>query len=203
MLYLSLIIILLGVVILLYSISVEVRKYSGHGQPPGDIREFDPRPVNGAGMAFNSGYSGDRQRPVSPDIDHADAPAPGGEAPGNEAVHTGQKAMEAQAVFFEDSSGLIDYHLSTGTIDLDPEMTAYKKINRIGMGSLVYEKHGISFYMQNRLYRYDFHRFEDFAMGDNYLAIRLKGARSTKLFIVQNNRQIIAGIGDNYRSYLR
>ena len=106
----------------------------------------------------------------------------------------------AKAILYEDSSNIINYSSSIGTID--PSLEEYKKIMRIGAGELLYEKNGISFYTENKFYRFDFHRFDNIKIGDNYLALVLKGLGTTKLFIVENNNNIIATINNSYSEYI-
>ncbi len=207
MLYLSIILILCGVVILLYSISVEVRKYPG-GAPAGEGGFYPDAPEQA--RTYERGDDADLPRSpavlhnmpegrnagfVTPDNSHPKT----GEAKGDE--RKDRKAEEANAVLYEDSSNLVNYRLAEGT--LDPTAEEYKKILRVGRGSLFYEKNGISFHMKNRFYRFDFHRYEDFAVGDNYIAVKLKGGGSTKLFIVEDNRSLISSIGEQYTNYQR
>ncbi|MBN1531815.1 MAG: hypothetical protein JXA20_04070 [Spirochaetes bacterium] len=204
MLYLSIVLILCGVIILLYSISVEVRRNSG---PAGYVPGIAATEVRDGAIHPLEGPAG--QGPPVPGDTPVRRSGQDGAAPGaaeepvraEEDVAPRPSAMEAEAVLYEDSSNLIDYQLATG--EIDPTFEEYKKIVRIGTGDMLYEKNGVSFHMKNRFYRFDFHRFEDFAVGDNYMAIRLRGASSTKLFIVDKGRQIIAAIGEHYRNYQR
>jgi hypothetical protein len=205
MLYLSIVLILCGVIILLYSISVEVRRNSVDVTPQGyrvaatELRDGALRPADLRAEAMP--VTPVELRPLQGGNVPAVSAAPERPVPAATEAASRSGESETEAVLYEDSSSLIDYHIAAG--EIDPTFEEYKKIVRIGVGDLMYEKNGVSFHMKNRFYRFDFHRFEDFAVGDNYMAIRLRGASSTKLFIVERDRQIIAAIGEHYRNYQR
>jgi hypothetical protein len=95
----------------------------------------------------------------------------------------------AEAVMFEDRSGVIDYESGEGIID--PGMGGYKKIKRVGRGELSLDMDGINFHVDGRLYRFDFHRIGKIYTGENYLAIPLKGSGAVRLFIFEKGDTFI------------
>ena len=89
------------------------------------------------------------------------------------------------AVMFDDKSDLIDYSSGIGTID--STFLKYSDIKRIGKGVIESDSDGISFYLDERLYRFDLHRIYDIWCGENYVALPLKGNGIVKLFIIENS----------------
>lgn len=102
----------------------------------------------------------------------------------------------SEAVMFEDSSGVIDYDSGEGVID--PGMSGYKKIKRIGQGELRLDMDGLNFYVDGRLYRFDFHRIGTIRTGENYLAIPLKGGTAFRLFIFEKGNAFIHSVSDYF-----
>ena len=221
MLYISIILILCGIIILVYSISVEVRKYdvsSARRGPQGSADEYEEDDDRYEENLYDSPAPREKKRgilaeePAVMEVDEVVEDWGGDVEPvAAETLtelkkeETGDKVREvvhedkATAVLYEDSSNIIDYSLGNGRID--PSLEEYSKIVRIGKGDLFYEKSGLNFNMMKKFYRYDFHRFEDFKAGDDYIAITLKGGLSTKLFILENNMSLIKTIADQYRTY--
>jgi len=101
-----------------------------------------------------------------------------------------------EAVMFEDRSGVIDYDSGEGIID--PGMAGYKKIKRVGKGELIPDKDGLNFYVDGRLYRFDFHRMGKISTGENYLAIPLKGGNAVRLFIFEKGDAFIDKISEYF-----
>jgi hypothetical protein len=89
------------------------------------------------------------------------------------------------AVMFDDRSDLIDYSSGIGT--LDSTFLKYSDIKRIGRGVIESDSDGISFYLDEKLYRFDLHRIYDIWCGENYVALPLKGNGIVKLFIIENS----------------
>jgi len=102
----------------------------------------------------------------------------------------------AGAVMFDDQSGIIDYDSGEGIID--STFKGYKNIKRVGSGELLIDIDGISFYLDGRLYRFDFHRLSRFWTGKNYIALPVKGGDSVKLFIVNGGDSLIKTAEDYF-----
>lgn len=100
------------------------------------------------------------------------------------------------AVMFDDHSGIIDYDSGDGIID--STFKGYGNIKRIGSGELHLDMDGLNFYLDGRLYRFDFHRLSHLWTGKNYMAIPLKGGDSVKLFIVDGGESMIKSAEDYY-----
>ncbi len=128
-----------------------------------------------------------------PDPGNFDNPESSPGARSGESVNTGGSAG---AVMFDDQSGIIDYDSGEGIID--STFKGYKNIKRIGSGELVIDIDGISFYLDGRLYRFDFHRLSRFWTGNNYIALPVKGGNSVKLFIVNGGDSLIKTAEDYF-----
>ncbi len=89
------------------------------------------------------------------------------------------------AIMFDDRSNIIDYESGVGVID--PTFSKYKSIKRIGKGKIESDYDGLSFYIDEKLYRFDFHKVYDIWSGLNYVALPLKGNSTVKLFIIENS----------------
>ena len=108
--------------------------------------------------------------------------------------------IEFEAVFFEDGSQIIDYSRQAGTID--PSCKEYRKIKRIGQGTLVIEKDGLNFYMGRKFFHFDFQRVSDLRTGENYIAALVEGVNTVKLFIIESNRDALSSVAGLYREFL-
>lgn len=93
------------------------------------------------------------------------------------------------AVMFDDHSGIIDYDSGDGIID--STFKGYRNIKRVGLGELHLDSDGLNFYLDGRLYRFDFHRLSHLWTGKNYMAIPIKGGDSVKLFILDGGESLI------------
>ena len=102
----------------------------------------------------------------------------------------------AEAVMFEDRSGVIDYESGEGIID--PGMGGYKKIKRVGKGELSLDMDGFNFHVEGRLYRFDFHRIGKIYTGENYLAVLLRGSGAARLFIFEKGETYIDKISNYF-----
>ncbi|MCP4138352.1 MAG: hypothetical protein GY754_45745 [bacterium] len=104
-------------------------------------------------------------------------------------------------ILFDDSSNVIDYTSESGSID--PSLEEYKKIRRIGRGKFLVENEGINFYVENKLFRFDFHRVKEITSGGNYLALFLEGAGAVKLFVFEKKSTVIEYTENEYGKYIR
>ncbi|HOP63659.1 MAG TPA: hypothetical protein PK358_03915 [Spirochaetota bacterium] len=92
-------------------------------------------------------------------------------------------ALSVSAVLFNDRSNLIDY--DSGGSSIGASVAAYKSIKRMGAGELLVDDDGLSFYMDDRLHRFDFHKVYDVWSGPGFVALPLKGGSSVKLFMIE------------------
>ncbi|PKL38118.1 MAG: hypothetical protein CVV44_13200 [Spirochaetae bacterium HGW-Spirochaetae-1] len=107
---------------------------------------------------------------------------------------------EAIAVLFDDHSSVVDYQHRKGVID--PGLTEYRNIKRIGRGRLLVEKEGINFKIDSKLFRFDFFKLDQFYSGDNYIALKIRGREEKKLFIFENGKEAVPGIKEGYEAFL-
>jgi hypothetical protein len=213
MLFLSIILILLGVLIFVYSIIVDTKKRAGGITVSAADAETSSPSVSQPSRA--SMGSGMREKEEG-------FPSGGKNIYSDEALmkhtrkmyagenHSGQAAafdkkisapVKQTAVLYEDSSHVIDYNNETGVIDSGLE--GYNNIKRIGSGELAVEKGGISFSIGKKLYRYDFHRVRDIKTGDKHLALFLHGSDAVKLFIFDAGSDRITATLTAYKEYRR
>lgn len=103
------------------------------------------------------------------------------------------------AVMYDDRSNIIDYE--SGTAVIDTTLSKYKSIKRIGKGTIDSDYDGVSFYLDERLYRFDFHKVYDIWSGSNYVALPLKGNSTVKLFIIENSTGFPGKVESNFKEY--
>lgn len=114
---------------------------------------------------------------------------------GNGVIQESKTGKEpAEVVMFEDNSGVIDYDSGVGIID--PGFSGYKKIKRVGIGELILDRDGLNFYVEDRLYRFDFHRISRIFTGENYFAFPVKDGGAVRLFIFEKGNGLIENIRD-------
>lgn len=111
------------------------------------------------------------------------------------------QAEQQYAVLYEDSSRIIDYERSENTID--PTLKEYQKIKRLGKGDIELAKEGINFYIGKKFFRFDYHRIKDLKVGDNFIALFLKGSDVVRLFIFHGGAAVQSEIKKSYQDYLR
>jgi hypothetical protein len=144
---------------------------------------------------------------MNPDLDgleEKESRKPSGtdEAETRKGQTTGDRdSLEFQAVFFEDNSSVIGYGGEPGSID--PSLEEYKKIKRVGRGTLVAEKDGMNFYLGKKFFRFDFHRVRNLMTGNNYIALITTGGDTVKLFIIDDNRDRICDVDRYYRDFIK
>ncbi len=200
MFYLSVILIMLGALIFIYSIILDAKKRKQGRNSPEEgadktapLTQHTPSANPGVGAQQNEETSSRPKRPVQK-----------GEGPFTRAGKDGPHETGAgipRAVLYEDGSGVIDFNNGTGPSISD--MDEYKNIKRIGRGILAVEKGGISFSLGKKLYRYDFHRIRDIKTGENHLALFLHGSDAVKLFIFDRGDDQIEAIDSIFRDYTR
>ncbi len=102
-------------------------------------------------------------------------------------------------VLFDDRSSVIDYRSGTGNID--PSLKEYKNIKRMGNGRFLLDREGINFYMENKQFRFDFYRINEMVSGNNYIAAFIKGSQGVKLFVVENENELIDRVQRKFHEY--
>jgi hypothetical protein len=102
-------------------------------------------------------------------------------------------------VLFDDRSSVIDYRNGFGSID--PSLKEYKNIKRMGNGRFLLDREGINFYMENKQFRFDFYRINEMVSGNNYIAAFIKGSQAVKLFVVENETELIERVQLKFHEY--
>jgi hypothetical protein len=110
---------------------------------------------------------------------------------------TGNKYVSA--VMFDDRSNIIDYEAGVGTID--STFSRYKSIKRIGKGRIESDYDGVNFYLDEKLYRFDFHKVYDIWSGSDYIALPLKGNSTVKLFLIEDSPGFPVKVEADYKEY--
>ncbi len=110
-----------------------------------------------------------------------------------------ENKAEVSAVMFDDRSNIIDYESGVGAID--STLSKYKSIKRIGKGIIESDYDGVNFYLDEKLYRFDFHKVYDIWSGSNYIALPLKGNSTVKLFIIENSAGFPGKVEANFKEY--
>jgi hypothetical protein len=215
MLYLSLVLIFLGILIFLYSIMLDAkrrREAPAHTPSvdtvPAVLKEKAPGkqqavPVRKSAAPAGGGPTQEERggrSPLTGAGSRQDESRPRRTERTVQSAPSGQQS-ELKAVLYEDSSRVIDYASESGTID--PSLEKYRKIRRLGSGHIALEKEGISFYMGKKMYRYDFHRIRDLKIGERHIALFIGGSESVKLFIVDTGGAPLTAIGDSFREFVR
>lgn len=104
-------------------------------------------------------------------------------------------------VLFDDKSNLIDY--DSGITSIEPSVSALKSIKRIGKGKVQVDGDGVSFYMDDKFYRFDFHKLYDVWSGPGFVALPLKGGSSVKLFMIDNAPDFPDRVEVYYQEYIK
>jgi hypothetical protein len=110
---------------------------------------------------------------------------------------TGKNSVSA--VMFDDRSNIIDYE--SGGSMIDSTFTKYKSIKRIGKGQLETDSDGLNFFLDEKLYRFDFYKVYDIWSGSNFVALPLKGSSTVKLFLIENPEGFPERVEENFKEY--
>jgi len=217
MIYISILLVIAGIILLVYSIfsasdatgssppflgkataAPSVKKDAGGKGPDA----ADPEviiPVNEVKKVYDESH--DRSTIIQPgdnDISSQGKDVDARDGDGNRHGHSFNEV--SGVVFFEDSSSVIDYDRSSGSID--PSLEEYGKIRRIGEGRLTVEGEGLNFYIGRKFYRYDFHIIREIKTGENFMAVFISGSDSVKLFLM-GSREFINAADIKFREYVR
>lgn len=115
------------------------------------------------------------------------------------AVLKGSREKQIHAVLFDDRSNIIDYESGTGVID--STFARYRSLKRIGSGTVESDHDGVSFFLDGKLHRFDFHKVYDVWSGQNYIALPLKGNSTVKLFIIENSAGFPEKVEADYKEF--
>ncbi len=125
---------------------------------------------------------------------------PPGKTPGEGAVRESSNPNESYSfVLFDDRSSVIDYRNGFGSID--PSLKEYRNIKRMGNGRFLLDREGINFYMEKKQFRFDFYRINEIVTGSNYIAAFIKGSEAVKLFVVENETDLIDRVQSKFLEY--
>lgn len=160
-----------------------------------DFEEFSSVDIPVMDRSFQTDgevYPGDRRKPAAEraesayDIESAISPHIGG-------------SSAVSAIMFDDRSNIIDYESGVGAID--STFSKYKSIKRIGKGIIESDFDGVNFYLDEKLYRFDFHKVYDIWSGSDYIALPLKGNSTVKLFLIQNSPGFPVKVEADFKEY--
>ncbi len=139
---------------------------------------------------------GEFSREHARETSSSDRPAVGTE---EEATVEADSAPLHTAYLYEDSSQIIDYEQDTNVID--PSMGQYKRLKRIGKGTVQVVKDGISFVVGKNLFRFDFYKVDKAKIGENFVALFLKGGSTVRLLIFDQNSPAWAEVKKGIESH--
>lgn len=108
---------------------------------------------------------------------------------------------QVYAVLFDDKSNLIDYN--SGGSSIETSISTYNNIKRIGRGKVQVDDDGLSFYMDDKFFRFDFHKVYDVWSGPGFIALPLKGGSSVKLFIIEGAPDFPDRVEIYYQEYVK
>jgi hypothetical protein len=84
---------------------------------------------------------------------------------------------------------------------MEPDLDLYKKLHRVGRGSLELSKEGLNFHSGNKFYRFDFYRIESVKKGRNYLAVSIKGGEVVRLFVFDRESPRIEDVHRGFNTF--
>ncbi len=123
-----------------------------------------------------------------------------GRTPGEDMERESGNPNESYSfILFDDRSSVIDYRNGFGNID--PSLKEYKNIKRMGNGRFLLDREGINFYMKKKQFRFDFYRINEIVTGSNYIAAFVKGSEAVKLFVVENETELIDRVQRKFLEY--
>ncbi|MCU0845206.1 MAG: hypothetical protein MUC76_09805 [Spirochaetes bacterium] len=117
------------------------------------------------------------------------------------AASPGKGRSSGDAVLYEDASGLVDYE--GGESSIDPSLEAYNNLKRVGSGAVEIASEGLIIRLGKATHRFDFYKVKDYRIGDNYIALYLKGSRAVRLFLVDGNPDLRLEIQAAVEDYFR
>ncbi len=225
MLYFSLLLIFSGAVLLIYAViagmsekkvgGTQIPSSSSEGYPSRPVRTFqeegrgEVRTVSGEELIADDAVSSSPSEELldfgvsEEEVLTVDEPVFEGEFEDEseeDIVTESQSVNSARAVFYEDSSQLIDYSSEKGIID--PDFDHYREIKRIDEGSLVLEKEGLTFYCGKKLFRFDFIKAEKIYFSRNSIAVVYRTGSPVRLFLLPNETVLADIAREAYKEFL-
>jgi hypothetical protein len=224
MLYLSLILIALGLFFIIYTLLVKAKKEAGTVYTKGSFGRqstYEDAKPKGRGLnvaeKVDKSRSDDSQKSRSGSMDTAQSNAPGLEIAADDSskeADSGADKIEygiedrfedeglsekTPVVMYEDSSNIIDYTNNDSIID--SSLKEYKKIRRVGAGNFEFSDDGINFRVGKKLFRFDFRRITDIKSGSNYIVLMMKGSSDLKLFLFKKDSSLSEKLKKVYYKY--
>ncbi len=207
MFYLAIILVLTGIFVIVYSLSIEIKKApksdAHNNQKP--IKSYNNKKNaltdtnethNDATALEDDVLTESRIIPKVTDIDRLEEDKEDEIPDITEEPAPEIDPYKASVLCYEDSSTVIDYYNNTTTID--STLMSYKHIKLIGKGTLTLENQGFNFHIGKTLRRFDFHAIQDMKSGGDFLAlIPRKGP--IKLFIIKENNSFIETSMNNFQ----
>lgn len=92
-------------------------------------------------------------------------------------------ASGISAALFEDEAGAFNLNDTAGAPD--PDALDFSKLRRLGKGRLEEVRDGLNFHLGKAFYRFDFHRIERARSSEKFLALKLKGGSSVRVFLFE------------------
>jgi len=202
MLYIALILIASGIICILYPVFTRPGKpryttrndryvpnfdsMTGAGRSEQD-EHIMPRDGGGSDSNTEPGVLGELNESIDEDI------------PGVNGAAFKHAQDGLNAVLYEDSSHIIDYE--TGSNVIDSSLGEYKKLKRIGKGKIEVIKEGINFFIGKSFYRFDFYKIDRVKIGENYMALFLKGSSVVRLVLFDETESGIRSIITSIENY--
>jgi hypothetical protein len=72
----------------------------------------------------------------------------------------------------------------------------------MGNRRFLLDREGINFYMEKKQFRFDFYRINEMVSGNNYIAAFIKGSDAVKLFVVENETELIDRVQRKFHEYI-
>jgi len=213
MLYLSLVLIVAGLMMLLFGL------YSGMKRPvfspessmaetprrvfpdPPHTPTADRRPVREPAVSGDTAIdlSFEKPEPGEDDggiLDELNAHYDSHEEQGGDEAPAGHAA-----VLFEDASGLINYE--DGSPIIDSSLDGYRKLKRVGAGRVEMASEGINFHTGKSFFRYDFRKVETLKIGRNYFVLFIQGSPAARLFLFDAETPFLHQVRKGLEIYLK
>lgn len=137
---------------------------------------------------------------IDVDLNDGIASAPKNKQPiknkGKESIVQSHDAKRGyEVVLYIDSSGTI------GSVSDHLSSSDWGSITRVGSGSLQYVQQGINITINNKLYRYDFHRIASMKAHDNYMLFTIKGKNAVNCIVINEKSDILLNIEKEYSNF--
>lgn len=214
MLYLSLVLIVAGLLMLLFGLYSGMKRpvYSGESSmaetplraypDPPHSPAPDRRPVREPAVSCDTAIdlSFEKPEPGEDDgggiLDELNAHYDGSVEEGGD-----DAPADYAAVLFEDASGLINYE--DGSPIIDSSLDGYRKLKRVGAGRVELASEGINFHAGKSFFRYDFRKVETLKIGRNYFVLFIQGSPAARLFLFDAETPFLHQVRKGLEIYLK